>query len=169
MRIPTQNESTTAGEREARHVLRVYYEDTDFSGFVYHASYLRFLERARTEWLRAIGFEQRELKHGAALTFALRRLQINYLRPATMDDVLIVGTRIRRTRGASIDFVQTIVRGDEKIIEATVSVALLKSGRPARIPPAMRARLLQAAEPGESAAKESEAADLQGPIESRGQ
>ena len=128
--------------------LRVYYEDTDFSGYVYHASYLRFLERARTEWLRSIGFEQRDLKRSDALTFAVRRIEIDYVRPAAMDDALTVHTRIRRTGGASIDFEQTIARGGEILVEAIVSVALLKSGRPARMPIAMKARILQAAEAG---------------------
>ena len=91
-----------------RLAVRVYYEDTDFSGLVYHASYLRFLERGRTEWLRGLGFEQRRLEQADALTFAVHRLEIDYLRPARMDDELIVLTRVRRLGGASIDFRQTI-------------------------------------------------------------
>jgi acyl-CoA thioester hydrolase len=144
--------------------LRVYYEDTDFSGSVYHAAYLRFLERARTEWLRAIGFEQRDLERTDALTFAVRRLEIDYLKPAVMDDALTVRTRIARTGGASIEFEQAITRGGDKIVEAIVLVALLRSGRPARMPHALRARVLQAAGGSGPA---SEPSNLQRPVEPR--
>ena len=83
--------------------LRVYYEDTDFSGVVYHASYLRFMERGRTELLRATGVDQSAL-HGAeeGLSFAVRRMTIDYLRPARMDDVLTIETRTGEIRGASL-------------------------------------------------------------------
>src|SRR5271169_4948729 len=90
----------TSVEAVHRLDLRVYYEDTDFSGYVYHASYLRFLERARTEWLRAIGFEQGDLKQGDGVTFAVRRIEIDYMRPAAMDDALTVETQIARIGGA---------------------------------------------------------------------
>jgi acyl-CoA thioester hydrolase len=120
--------------------LRVYYEDTDFSGRVYHASYLRFLERGRTEWLRAQGFEQRELAAGAALVFAVRRIEIDYLRAALMDDLLIVETKIAAVGGASIDFAQAVLRGDETIVRAIVGVAALSNGRPIRLPREMRDR-----------------------------
>jgi acyl-CoA thioester hydrolase len=120
--------------------LRVYYEDTDFSGRVYHASYLRFLERGRTEWLRAQGLEQRELAVGADLTFAVRRIEIDYLKAALMDDLLTVETRIAAVGGASIDFVQSVLRGDEQIVRAIVSVAALSDGRPVRLPREMRER-----------------------------
>ena len=123
-----------------RLVLRVYYEDTDFSGLVYHASYLRFLERGRTEWLRSHGFEQRELAAGAAMVFAVRRMEIDYLKPAVMDDLIAIETLISAVGGASIDFSQTIYRGDEKIVRALVGVAALSNGRPARLPKDMRER-----------------------------
>ena len=125
-----------------RLALRVYYEDTDFSGRVYHASYLRFLERGRTEWLRAQGFEQRELAAGAALVFAVRRIEIDYLRAASMDDLLTIETRIAAVGGASIDFAQAVLRGDEIIVRAIVGVAALSDGRPARLPREMRERFL---------------------------
>jgi acyl-CoA thioester hydrolase len=121
-------------------VLRVYYEDTDFSGRVYHASYLRFLERGRTEWLRSQGFEQRDLAVGGALVFAVRRLEIDYLRSASMDDLLVVETKIAALGGASIDFAQTILRGEEKLVKAIVRVAALSGERPARLPKTMRDR-----------------------------
>jgi acyl-CoA thioester hydrolase len=123
-----------------RLVLRVYYEDTDFSGLVYHASYLRFLERGRTEWLRGHGFEQRELAAGAAMVFAVRRIEIDYLKPALMYDLLTIETHISAVGGASIDFSQVIFRGDEKIVRALVGVAALSNGRPARLPKDMRDR-----------------------------
>jgi acyl-CoA thioester hydrolase len=148
-----------------RLALRVYYEDTDFSGHVYHASYLRFLERARTEWLRAIGFEQRDLKRSEAITFAVRRIEIDYVRPAAMDDALTVHTRVRRIGGASIDFEQKIARGAETLVEAIVSVALLRSGRPARMPMAMKTRIVRAARAGMS--ERSDASNLQRPVKPR--
>jgi acyl-CoA thioester hydrolase len=125
-----------------RLTLRVYYEDTDFSGRVYHASYLRFLERGRTEWLRAQGFEQRELAVGSALVFAVRRIEVDYLRAASMDDLLTVETRIAAIGGASVDFAQAVLRGDDKIVRAIVGVAALSDGRPVRLPREMRERFL---------------------------
>jgi acyl-CoA thioester hydrolase len=122
--------------------IRVYYEDTDFSGRVYHASFLRFLERGRTEWLRARGFEQGELALSSAIAFAVRRIEIDYLKPALMDDLLTVETTIARIGGASIDFLQQIHRGEEKVARARVSVAALSNGRPARLPQIMRSRFL---------------------------
>ena len=88
--------------------VRVYYEDTDFSGRVYHASYLRFLERGRTEWLRRRGFTHRDLAESSGLAFAVRSLQIDYLAPAMMDDLLVVETSAVLARGASIDFKQRV-------------------------------------------------------------
>jgi acyl-CoA thioester hydrolase len=121
--------------------LRIYYEDTDFSGRVYHASYVRFMERGRTEWLRALGFEHGVLSDEQGLVFAVRGLEIEYLAPALMDDVLRVETHLIGIRGAVIEFAQNILRGEEKITEAKVRVAALRSGRPTRIPQELRARL----------------------------
>jgi len=124
-----------------RLVLRVYYEDTDFSGRVYHASYLRFLERGRTEWLRSQGFEQRALAADGTLVFAVRRLEIDYLKAALMDDLLTIETMIASIGGASIDFRQSVLRGEEKVVGALVCVAALSNGRPTRLPKEMRAQL----------------------------
>jgi acyl-CoA thioester hydrolase len=137
--IDSSNLGSPAGGNHGL-VLRVYYEDTDFSGLVYHASYLRFLERGRTEWLRGHGFEQRALAAGAAMVFAVRRIEIDYLKPALMDDLLTIETKIAAVGGASIDFAQTICRGDEKIVRAVVGVAALSNGRPARLPKEMKER-----------------------------
>jgi acyl-CoA thioester hydrolase len=124
--------------------LRVYYEDTDFSGVVYHASYLRFMERGRTELLRATGVDQSVLHGGEeGLSFAVRRMTIDYLKPARMDDVLTVETRADEIRGASLVMAQRVLRGDEVLVTADVHVAAISRGRPARIPDSLR-RLLGA-------------------------
>ena len=122
--------------------IRVYYEDTDFSGVVYHASYLRFFERGRTELLRSAGVDQSMLlKDGEGLGFAVRRMTIDWLKPARMDDVLCVETRTLSVRGATLDLAQRILRGEEELITATVLVAALSGGRPVRIPDELRALL----------------------------
>lgn len=127
--------------RDGVHILpvRVYYEDTDFSGIVYHANYLRFLERGRTDSLRLAGIDQSELHaDGQGLIFAVRRMTIDYFKPALMDDVLNVETRTREVRGASLIIDQRITRGDETIVTAEVRVAAIAGGKPARIPDRLR-------------------------------
>ena len=126
--------------------VRVYYEDTDFSGRVYHASYLRFLERGRTEWLRGRGFAHRDLAETSGVAFAVRSLNIEYRAPAMMDDLLWVETGVAAARGASIKFRQRILRGDEELVTASALVAAIHDGRPARIPADLR-RLLRADAP----------------------
>lgn len=122
--------------------IRVYYEDTDFSGVVYHASYLRFMERGRTEQIRALGVEQRELFDGGTpLAFVVRRMLIDWLRPALMDDQLIVETTPTLARGATLDLKQRILRGEEVLVTADVTVACVGAGRARRIPDALRKRL----------------------------
>jgi acyl-CoA thioester hydrolase len=122
--------------------VRVYYEDTDFSGLVYHASYLRFLERGRTELLRAAGVDQSALHAGGTgVFFAVRRMTIDWLAPARMDDVVTVETATREVRGASIVIAQRLLREAQVLMTADVRVAALSAGRPARIPDALRAVL----------------------------
>jgi acyl-CoA thioester hydrolase len=121
--------------------VRVYYEDTDFSGRVYHASYLRFLERGRTEWLRRRGFAHRDLAETSGVMFVVRSLQIEYLAAAMMDDLLTVETSVAAVRGASIDFKQRILHSDKELATAGVLVASTRNGRPARIPADLRRRL----------------------------
>ena len=122
--------------------VRVYYEDTDFSGVVYHASYLRFMERGRTELIRALGVEQRELFDGdTALGFAVRSMQIVFLRPAVMDDMLTVETRSVAARGATMDVEQRVLRCEEVLVTAKVKVACVGGGRARRIPDGLRLRL----------------------------
>ena len=124
-----------------RFSLRVYYEDTDFSGVVYHASYLRFLERGRTEFIRDLGVDQAALHRDEGFAFMVRRMTIDWLRPAHMDDMLTVESEPLRIKGASLDLSQRIVRGDEVLLTAQVLVAGVAAGRPCRLPRVLAARL----------------------------
>jgi acyl-CoA thioester hydrolase len=122
--------------------IRVYYEDTDFSGVVYHASYLRFLERGRTEQIRDLGVSQKDLfDRDTRLAFVVRRMAIEFLKPALMDDLVTVETRLATVRGASLDVQQRILRGDGVLVTADVTVACIGGGRPRRIPDGLRARM----------------------------
>ena len=121
--------------------MRVYYEDTDFSGSVYHACYLKFLERGRTEWLRQLGFSNSELLQGSGVVFAVRKLEIEYLAPALMDDLLNVETRLLSVSGASISFLQRILRGPKELVLASVLVAAVRGGRAVRLPIDLRRAL----------------------------
>ena len=130
-----------------RYTLRVYYEDTDFSGAVYHASYLRFFERGRTEWLRSAGFDQRAaFSAKPPLSFVVARLTIAYLRPAHMDDVLTIETDLLEARGASLTLAQRALRVDEVLARGEVNVASLSDGRPVRLPRAISQALRAARE-----------------------
>lgn len=120
-------------------LLRIYYEDTDFSGVVYHAAYLRFMERGRTELLRARGIEQGAAHAGAGFGFAVRAMTVEFLRPARMDDLLHVETDVTDIGGASLVMAQRILRGADILVTATVRIAVLRHGRAARLPPEMRA------------------------------
>ncbi len=122
--------------------VRVYYEDTDFSGLVYHASYLRFLERGRTDCLRLAGVDQSLLHaEGEGLVFAVRRMTLDFLKPARMDDVLVIETRTREVRGATILIGQRVLRGGEVLLTAEVTIACVGGGRPRRIPDSLRGAL----------------------------
>jgi acyl-CoA thioester hydrolase len=134
--------------RDGRHqmAVRVYYEDTDFTGIVYHASYLRFMERGRTNYLRLIGADQRALFEAAAaeapgFAFVVRSMTIEFLKPARMDDVLIVTTEAEEVKGASMTLRQTVMREAEVLIEAHVRVAFVSGGRARPIPKPLRAAL----------------------------
>lgn len=104
---------------------RIYYEDTDAGGVVYYASYLRFLERARTEVLRELGFEQIRLLQQNEIAFAVRSLSVEYLKPARLDDLIDVTTTIRELGRAQVVFQQQIVRKGEVLLDAQVHVACL--------------------------------------------
>ncbi|ADE13389.1 tol-pal system-associated acyl-CoA thioesterase [Nitrosococcus halophilus Nc 4] len=117
--------------------MRVYYEDTDSGGVVYHANYLKFMERARTEWLRSQGFEQDALLKEQGLLFAVRSLRLDYLRPGRFNDWLKVHTHLLQCRKASLTFSQTVQRGEESALcQAEVKVACLdaQTFRPRPIP-----------------------------------
>ncbi len=117
--------------------LRVYVEDTDFGGVVYHANYLRFLERARSDLLRSLGIDQRAAIESGEGVYAVAELHIKYCSPARLQDELIVASNIQEIRGASCVIAQKILRGNTILAEATVTAAFLSpAGRPRRQPPA---------------------------------
>jgi len=121
--------------------VRVYYEDTDFSGLVYHASHLRFMERGRTELLRALGVHQRALHDGGSGTsvfFVVRAMDIDFKKPALMDDLLTVETQVNEIGGASVSLSQRIVRGQELLVRAEVKVVAVQDGRARRLPAEVR-------------------------------
>jgi acyl-CoA thioester hydrolase len=130
--------------RIARHALtvRVYYEDTDFGGVVYHANYLKFVERGRTEALRAAGIDQAALK-AAGMVFVVRRMAADWLRPARFDDLLEVRTEVTEVGGASVRMAQEVRRDGTALFRAAVQVACMdEAGRPRRLPPEVRGALL---------------------------
>lgn len=122
--------------------VRVYYEDTDAAGVVYYANYLRYIERARTEWLRALGFDQATLSRERGLAFAVRSLGAEYLKPARLDDMLSVVTEIDTAGRAQVVFAQRVERDGEALFAATVRVACIDAVRlkAAAIPNDMRIR-----------------------------
>ncbi len=131
--------------RDGRHVMavRVYYEDTDFTGIVYHASYLRFMERGRSNYLRLLGADHRALfeateQEAPGFAFVVRSMTIEFLKPARMDDVLEIWTEPAEVKGASLTLRQRVVRGDEALIDAQVRVAFISGGRARPIPKPLR-------------------------------
>jgi len=131
--------------RDGRHVfvVRVYYEDTDFTGIVYHANYLRFMERGRTNYLRLLGADHRALFEAAeqeapSFSFVVRSMRIDFLKPARMDDVVEIVTRPEEVKGASITLNQRTMRGEDLLVEAHVRVAFVAGGRAKPIPKPLR-------------------------------
>lgn len=116
--------------------VRVYYEDTDAGGVVYHGNYINFLERARTEMLRAKGIEQPELKAKTGVIFAVRSIKVDYLKPAVFNDLLEISTEISLVRKASLNFEQTISRAGVVLCKAEVYVACIEAAtmKPKAIP-----------------------------------
>ena len=114
----------------------VYWEDTDAGGVVYYANYLKFLERGRTDWLRAMGIDQQQLRAERGLQFVVVSLTVDYLRPALLDDEILVTAELGRLTGATIHFKQSIWRGSVQLIDANVRAACLDSEslRPRPIP-----------------------------------
>jgi acyl-CoA thioester hydrolase len=131
--------------RDGRHILpvRVYYEDTDFSGIVYHANYLRFMERGRTNYLRLIGADHRKLfeeteKEAPGFAFVVRSMTLDFYKPAVMDDILQIVTEPSEVKGASVTLHQKVMRGDDLLVEAHVRVAFVSNGRAKPIPKPLR-------------------------------
>lgn len=125
-----------------RHAIRIYYEDTDAGGIVYHASYIRFMERARTEFLRELGLPPSAVKAEHDILFVVSNIQIAYRVPARLDDLLIVETAPLKVGGSSIRLSQRITRGETLICDAEILCAAInETGVPVRMPPQMRAKL----------------------------
>ena len=123
--------------------VRVYYEDTDFSGLVYHANYLRFMERGRSNYLRLLGADQRALfaeaeSEAPGFAFVVRSMTLEFLKPARMDDLLDIITRPLEVRGASVTLHQEVRRSDVLLLEAKVKVAFISDGQARPIPKALR-------------------------------
>ena len=121
---------------------RVYYEDTDAAGVVFYANYLRYMERARTEWLRSLGFEQARLRREHNIVFAVRRQSIDYKKPGRLDDLLTITARLLKQRANMLLFQQLITRDQALLTRATVRVACLRADtlKSAPIPRALAAR-----------------------------
>jgi acyl-CoA thioester hydrolase len=131
--------------RNGRHhmTVRVYYEDTDFTGIVYHANYLRFMERGRTNYLRLIGADQRGLfeqaqEEAPGFAFVVRQMSMNFRKPAKMDDVLEIVTECAEVKGASVMMAQRVMRGEELLLDAQVQVAFISGGKARPIPKPLR-------------------------------
>ena len=125
-----------------RLTVRVYYEDTDLAGIVYYANYLKFIERARTEYVRAVGIDQGRMKDDEGVVFAVRRVEADYIKSAKFDDVLDVVTTVESMTPARLVMRQVVERDGDTLFEALVTlVALSESGRPARLPAEIRQAL----------------------------
>jgi acyl-CoA thioester hydrolase len=121
---------------------RIYYEDTDLAGIVYYANYLKFIERARTEWVASLGIDQMALRAVHGIVFAVRRVEADYLRPARFGDELVVETVLTTIGGARLVLEQVVLRGGERIFAAVVTlVCLSDDGHAVRLPAEVRARL----------------------------
>jgi acyl-CoA thioester hydrolase len=121
---------------------RVYYEDTDLAGIVYYANYLKFIERARTEWVASLGIDQMALRSSQGIVFAVRRVEADYLRPARFGDDLEVQTVLQSLGGARLVLEQVVLRKGERLFVAVVTlVCLTDEGHAARLPAEVRARL----------------------------
>ena len=139
----TEEGAAPAFRRTHHHPIRVYYEDTDAGGVVYHANYLRFAERGRTEFLRSLGFSHTSARAESGIAFVVRRCTADFRVPARLDDALTVTTSVETVRGALLNLRQEVRRGDELLVALDVEVACIgREGRARRLPPALRAMLL---------------------------
>ncbi|MCH7486021.1 MAG: tol-pal system-associated acyl-CoA thioesterase [Proteobacteria bacterium] len=138
------NKPTSGASPEGIHVypVRVYYEDTDCAGIVYYANYLKYAERARTEMLRDLGGESARLMKTEGLAFAVRRCEVDFFKPARLDDLLSVETRLLEVGGASLVADQRVKRDNAELVRMELKLACMSvDGRPARLPAAVRSRL----------------------------
>lgn len=125
--------------------VRIYYEDTDAAGIVYYANYLRYAERARTEWLRELGYAHRAMTDTDGLAFAVRRCLIDYLKPAKLDDLLSIESVVTHVKAASLELIQEVMRGSDLLARLEIRLACLDNSlRPARMPDPLRNRLTEA-------------------------
>ncbi len=125
-----------------RQTIRVYFEDTDAAGIVYYANYLKFAERARTDWLRALGIPHSQMIKRDGLTLVVRRCEADYRKPAHLDDELVVETELTKLGGASVDLAQRVLRGGELLVDMKVVVVCVgRDGKAARIPDYLRQAL----------------------------
>jgi acyl-CoA thioester hydrolase len=121
--------------------IRVYYEDTDMAGIVYYANYLKYIERARSDWVRSLGIDQNVMKADGQV-FVVRRVEADYLRPAHLDDELVVKTEIRQVTGARLVMQQDVTRGAQLLFSAVVTVVIVNdAGQVARMPAIIRQML----------------------------
>ncbi|WP_085892263.1 tol-pal system-associated acyl-CoA thioesterase [Roseovarius litorisediminis] len=119
--------------------IRVYYEDTDMGGIVYYANYLKYIERARSDWVREMGIDQNRMRDAEGVVFAVRRVEADYLAPARFDDMLEVRTRTLAVTGARLVMEQQVLRGEDLLFAATVTiVCIAETGQPARLPANIR-------------------------------
>ena len=125
-----------------QHPVRVYYEDTDLGGIVYYANYLRFIERGRSEWVASLGIDQRQMQAEQGIVFAVRRVEADYLKPARLLDDLQVTTEVLGLTAARIELVQAVLKGDERLFSAKVTLVCMdRTGRPCRLPEQLRRHL----------------------------
>ena len=127
-------------QRQFQWPIRIYYEDTDATGVVYHAHYLKYFERARTEWLRALGFDQEQLRRQENLAFTVVSAQLDFKRPARLDDQIMVSAHVSRQRRASLEFSQTIQRDETLLAQGRFRVACISADqfKPCALPSALQ-------------------------------
>ena len=122
--------------------IRVYYEDTDMGGIVYYANYLRYIERARSDWVRSLGVDQNAVREEDGVVFVVRRVEAEYLKPAKFDDELLVRTVVKAVTGVRLIMSQEVIRGDDLLFQAEVTVVCVgEGGAPARLPANIRRRI----------------------------
>jgi len=120
--------------------VRVYFQDTDAGGVVHHASYLNFMERARTEWMRSFGFTNAGLMNELGVGFVVRSLKLDYLKPALLDDLITVGVQLKEVGRSRVTLHQSIIRGEEKLVEAEIHLVsvTLENFKPVSVPDLLR-------------------------------